>query len=354
MNLVERSTRPLPLLTASVPGTGGRLRVEPEDFVVDEIPAYDPAGEGEHLFLRIEKRSRATDDVRRELSKLLKIRQDDIGVAGLKDKHAVTRQWISVPASVLGEERAASLELAGVRVLEARRHRNKLRTGHLRGNRFEIRIRQAGPEALLRARECAGRIAKEGVPNYYGEQRFGHDGETVALGLTLLRGRAEQEGQPPRRVDRSLRRLALSSVQSALFNQLLVSRMESGRLHEVELGDVMQVVASGGSFVAEDLGREQARFDRHEIVTTGPMFGPKMLRAAGGPGEREEAILAESGLEMEAFAKQGKLLLGTRRPYLVRLEGLEVEGEGEDVWVRFTLPSGAYATVVMREIMKAD
>lgn len=346
MNLVEWSTLPLPLLTASISGTGGRLRAEPEDFVVDEIPAYEPAGEGQHLFLHIEKRRRATDEVRRDLAKLLRIRPDDVGVAGLKDKHAVTRQWMSVPAGALTEEQASSIELYGARVLEARLHRNKLRTGHLRGNRFAIRIRDPLPEALERARDCAAQIAHQGVPNYYGEQRFGHDGETVALGLAILSGRSGD-----RRPDRVLRRLALSAVQSALFNRLLASRLESGQLHTVEVGDVMQVIASGGAFVVEDLAREQDRFDRLETVTTGPMFGPKMLRASGAPGQREETALAESGLEMESFAEQGKLLLGTRRPNLIRPEALEIEGEGEDVWVRFGLPSGAYATVVLREIM---
>ena len=348
MNLVEWSTLPLPLLTASIPGTGGQLRVEPEDFVVHEIPAYEPCGEGQHLFLHIEKRRRATDEVRHALAKLLRIRPDDVGVAGMKDKHAVTRPWMSVPALALSEEQAFSLDLRDARVLDARLHGNKLRTGHLRGNRFEIRIRGPLPGALERAREAAAQIALQGVPNYYGEQRFGHDGETVALGLAILTGQA-----PERNVDRGLRRLALSAVQSVLFNRLLAERMQSERLHTIEIGDVMQVIVSGGAFLVEDQAREQDRFDRGETVPTGPMFGPKMLRAAGTPGEREDAVLADSGLGIDAFARQGKLLLGTRRPVLIRPESLEVEPEGDDIWVRFSLPSGAYATVVLREIMQS-
>ncbi|MCA9728921.1 MAG: tRNA pseudouridine(13) synthase TruD, partial [Candidatus Eisenbacteria bacterium] len=184
MNLIERATVPLPLLTATVPGTGGRIRMEPEDFVVAEIPAYEPAGEGEHLFLEIEKRGRTTDDVRRALAKRIGARQDDIGVAGLKDKHAVTTQWMSVPGKLLSEMDATGLGLDGVRVLQARRHRNKLRTGHLRGNRFTITIRGVSEDAHAHARTCVARIIEEGVPNYYGEQRFGHRGETVTLGLS--------------------------------------------------------------------------------------------------------------------------------------------------------------------------
>ena len=266
----------------------------------------------------------------------------------MKDKHAVTRQWMSVPALALSEEQAFSLDLRDVRVLEARLHQNKLRTGHLRGNRFEIRIRGPLPGALERAREAAAQIALQGVPNYYGEQRFGHAGETVALGLAILTGQA-----PERNVDRGLRRLALSAVQSVLFNRLLAERMQSERLHTIEIGDVMQVIVSGGAFLVEDQAREQDRFDRGETVPTGPMFGPKMLRAAGTPGEREDAVLADSGLGIDAFARQGKLLLGTRRPVLIRPESLEVEPEGDDIWVRFSLPSGAYATVVLREIMQS-
>jgi tRNA pseudouridine13 synthase len=345
----------LPLLTAELPGTGGELRSVPADFIVDEIPAYGAVGDGEHLFLRVEKEARTTDEVRRELARVLKIRPDDVGIAGLKDKHAITRQWMSVPADTVSEEEARTLSLRGARILEGRRHRNKLRTGHLRGNRFAVRIRGVEPDGLERAWSKLTVLDRRGVPNYYGEQRFGTGGETVAIGLAALRGERTVPGSPTRRIDRGLRRLGLSAVQSDLFNRLLADRLRSGGLHTVESGDVMQVVATGGSFVAEDAAREQVRFDAGETVITGPMFGPKSLRATGAPGQREDAMLASSGLDPSLFAKQGKLMLGTRRPYLVRPAGIEA-GPDEDVpgaiWVRFSLPAGSYATIVLREIME--
>ncbi len=179
--------RDLPYLTADLPGVSGRLKETPEDFLVEEIPAYEPSGEGEHLFLWIEKRDVAADQLVRHLARSLEVSRDDIGVAGLKDKRGVTRQFVSVPARAADRLEAANAE--EVHVLSATRHTNKLRTGHLKGNRFSILLRtDSAPESLDAAQHIVERLKQLGVPNYYGEQRFGTGGETAVLGFDLLRG----------------------------------------------------------------------------------------------------------------------------------------------------------------------
>src|SRR5262245_26141579 len=176
---MERPPLP-PLLTASLPGVGGRIKVEPADFEVEEIPAYEPSGTGDHLFLWIEKTDMGAEFFARQIAKRLGIANGEVGTAGLKDRRAVTRQWVSVPASC--EPAIAGLEGEGIKLLRVSRHGNKLRPGHLRGNRFRILIRDeeptTDPEPIL------NRIREHGLPNFYGPQRFGRDGETASLGIS--------------------------------------------------------------------------------------------------------------------------------------------------------------------------
>ncbi|HTI50561.1 MAG TPA: tRNA pseudouridine(13) synthase TruD, partial [Planctomycetaceae bacterium] len=262
---------------------------------------------------------------------------------------AVTRQMVSIPARC--EADLSRFRHDQIRVLESRRHGNKLRTGHLRGNRFSILIRGAAADALNRARAIADRLAVTGIPNYFGDQRFGRDNETLELGFELLRG-TKRPGSIPRARRKFLLRLALSAVQSSLFNQALAARLAEGTLHTVVPGDVMQVVASGGPFVVEDVPREQARFGAGEIVISGPIFGPKMKQPTGEVAAREAALLATAGLTLEAFTQYANLTPGTRRPYLIRIGDLRVAEKREGIRFDFTLPSGSYATVVLREFQK--
>ena len=342
----------LPYLTANLPGIGGQWKENPEDFVVEEIPAYEPVDAGEHLFLWIEKRDVAAADLVRHIGRTLKIPPGDIGVAGMKDRRAVTRQYVSIPAKfAAGVEQ---LNTESIRVLKSARHGNKLRTGHLHGNRFSILIRDVVEEdAAARAAAIANRIRQFGFPNYYGQQRFGHNGETLQLGLDLLSGRRRSRDIPePQR--RFLRRLALSAVQSDLFNHALTSRLTDGLLNKVLVGDLMEVVPSGGKFIAEDLAAEQPRYDAGQTAVTGPMFGPKMRDPSGEPFEREQELLERSGLLPEHFAKFLNLMAGTRRAYVVRPGELAVTAEPDGLRFEFSLPSGSYATVLLREFMKSS
>lgn len=341
----------LPYLTADLPGIGGRLKDHPADFVVEEIPAYEPSGTGEHLYLWIEKNDLPHDIMLRRLSKTLEISPNDIGTAGIKDRRAITRQYVSVPAR--SAARVDLLESPDLRVLRTGLHGNKLRTGHQRGNRFTITVREVSPNAEQHASAIASVVRQKGIPNYYGEQRFGREGQTLSLGLDLLAGRATPRDIPFSK-RKFLLRLALSSVQSDLFNQALAARLNDRLLQTVLLGDVMDVIESGGKFIVDDVAREQARLDEGLLAVTGPMFGVKMLAPNGVPAEREAKILEQSGLSSANFANYAQLMSGARRPYLIRPGDLEVTAVDDGIQFALTLPPGTYATVLLREFLKTD
>ncbi|MCI0463277.1 MAG: tRNA pseudouridine(13) synthase TruD [Gemmataceae bacterium] len=343
---------PPPLLTADLPGVGGRIKAAPEDFEVEEIPAYEPSGSGDFLYLWVEKRGMGADYFSRQVARRLGIPPPEVGMAGLKDRHAVTSQWISVPASVEG--RLTDLEGDGIRVLQVSRHGNKLKAGHLRGNRFRILVRDADPAASECLPPILDQIRGHGLPNYYGPQRFGRDFETLKLGLALLRNEPPPptSGRPQNLRSPFLRKLVLSAAQSGLFNAYLARRFRDGLLRRVLPGDVMAKWPFGGMFVATDIPREQARFDARETVSAGPIFGKKTFAAEGEAAARELAVLGDSGLTAGSFAGFGKLVQGTRRHNLVYVDDVTAAVEPEGVRLAFTLPAGSYATVLLREVMK--
>lgn len=328
--------------TADLPGVGGRIKEQIEDFEVEEVPAYEPCGQGEHLYLWIEKRDVGAEYFVRELAKRLGIRTGDIGTAGLKDRRAVTRQWVSIPASA--EACVTQIDGDDIRVLKVSRHTNKLRSGHLHGNRFRILIRGAtgDPEPIL------NRIRQLGLPNYYGPQRFGHDGETAVLGMALLRREQTRVRNP------FMKKLALSAAQSILFNDYLSRRLADGSMRTVLPGDVLAKWPAGGMFVARDPAVEQPRLDAREVVPAGPMFGRKLFPAEDAAAEREAAVLADAGLTVESFAGFGKLLSGTRRHNYVYIDEMSASAESEGLRLTFSLPAGSYATVLLAEVMKTE
>jgi tRNA pseudouridine13 synthase len=362
-----RSVSDLPFLTDS-PGIGGRLRQQPEDFRVEELPLYEASGEGEHAMLLVEKRDLTTPRLVEVLSQSLGVSDREIGVAGRKDRFAVTRQFVTLPARSLDsldpsqvEEQLQLGELlaAGesIRVLSAKRHGNKLKTAHLAGNRFEIVLRGVADSAaaastgdpLETARDTCRQIERSGFVNYFGEQRFGHSDNSDEDGFRLLRG--EKQG----RLNRGALRFTMSAVQSRLFNEWAAKRVEEELAATVLPGDVMQVVKSRGCFLVDptDLPSEQSRFDTRETVPTGPIFGPKMKMPAGEAAVREKAVLQIAGLTGEEFAKYRKVAAGARRPLLVWPKDLAVKEISESALeFSFTLPSGSYATSLMREIVK--
>jgi tRNA pseudouridine13 synthase len=338
---------PLPFVTADLPGSGGALRRTPEDFRVDEVPAYLPAGEGTHLYLRVEKRGRTTRDAVRALAAALGVPERDAGYAGLKDREAVTTQWLSFP--VARDPAPAALESPGLRVLEVSRHGNKLRPGHARGNRFSLAVRGGD---LARARAAAAALSERGLPNFFGPQRFGAAGRNAATGKALLLGeRTPEAGRAAR--DRFLRRLCLSAYQSELFNRWLAERLADGLFAAALAGDVLKKLDTGGLFTCEDPATDGPRVERFEVTPAGPMFGHKLRPAAGEALAREARLLAAEGIALGDFARGGGETEGTRRPgrlpVSIALEPLE-----DGYRASFELPRGSYATVVMRELMKAE
>jgi len=341
--------RDVPLLTPDLPGTCGTVRLAEEDFRVEELPLYEPSGQGGHLYLLVEKVGRTTQEVACELAAALGARERDVGYAGLKDKRAVAVQSLSVPVPPRAGgfvERGAAAAGAGWRVLHAALHGNKLRPGHLRGNRFRIVVRGTVPDALARAERICAELRSHGAPNLFGAQRFGQRGDNAALGAAILRRDAA-----PR--DRFLRRLALSALQAELFNRCLAARLRDG-LFEVAIdGDVLRKRETGGLFVSEDPAADTARVRAGEIDPAGPLPGHSLFAARGAALERESAVVTEAGIDPRSFVVGGGEMEGARRAYRVRVEGLGVGGAGRDALVlEFSLPRGSYAACVLREVMK--
>jgi tRNA pseudouridine13 synthase len=346
--------QPPPLLTAGLPGIGGRIKTIPEDFEVEEIPAYEPSGSGDHLFLWIEKRGMGAEYFQRQIARRLDIPVGEVGTAGLKDRHAITRQMVSVPGIV--GDRLSNLDGDGIRVLSVSRHTNKLKPGHLHGNRFRILVRDADPAAAERFPPILERIQSDGLPNFYGAQRFGREGETARLGFCLLRQEppADTAGRKPNLRSPFLRKLALSAAQSALFNHYLGLRLSDGLMRRVLPGDVMAKWPAGGMFVAQDVPREQQRFDGRETVSAGPIYGRKTFPAAEEAATREADVLRDARLTIASFHGFGKLVQGTRRHNVIYCDDLTAATEAEGVRLTFSLPPGCYATVLLREIMKNE
>lgn len=339
----------LPRLLSSFEGLAGRLKETPADFIVEEVPSYLPSGEGGHLFVQVRKTDRDSLEVARILAGVADLSPRDVGVAGLKDRHAITTQWMSVPISQTTSaqelEQALRLgieEVAGVELLDARPHQNKLRTGHLRANRFTIVLR--GAEHLGESLDAALETLRTvGYPNYYGEQRFGRRGQNAARGLAKLRGQGKLRGRRDR--------LLVSAAQSAVFNLYAAQRLLDGALTTVQKGDILQRWPKGGPFRCEDPSTDQQRLTSGEVVITGPLPGTHVLSATERPGEWEQRAAETIGLGQRELEAAGKLARGSRRPLLTRPTTLEVERAEVGLVLRCELPSGCYATMLLRELL---
>lgn len=395
------------------------LKERAEDFVVEEIPAYEPTGQGEHLYLLIEKRNATTSGVARALAREFDAPLRAVGYAGLKDRHAITRQWFSVhdPHRAIDESAVVRLDREWMRVLEADRHGNKLRRGHLKGNRFRITARGVGMAAAPAALAALRGMESAGVANFFGHQRFGARGSNHLIGRAIILAELQEavdrllgltEPGDDARVDAPARRLYeerryaealvafassavperralaalrrggkardalravgpiqrgfwLSAFQSAVFNDALRGRVRSGRLDQLEVGDIAFKHDCGAVFevTAGDLGLAlDARLSALQISPSGPLWGPAMKCASGRPGDEERAALDRSGVTMEDLARAGRVWkergLGSRRAMRVGVVSPTVEAgadeHGEFVRCDFSLPPGAYATVVMDRV----
>lgn len=338
----------------------GRIKAAPEDFRVEEIPAYEPSGDGTHLFLHFEKRGLTTDAAVRAITKALGIEMRDVGIAGMKDKVALTTQWVSVPAPARDpdiEARAKALEVENIKVLEAKRHGNKLKTGHLKGNRFSIIIRDVPRESVASVIASFERFGVEGVPNAFGVQRFGREGDNAERARAWLTGKERAPNDP------RLRRFHFSALQSAIFNALLDARVADNTWRTPIAGDLLRKEDTGGIFLCTDVQADVARAERGELCPTGPIVGDKMREPEGAVQELEARIAAPllEGVDLKRARSLGE---GTRRALRLRVTACSVaevlnsngvvappENDNREqtaaLRVDFVLPKGAYATTVL-------
>lgn len=331
----------LPCAHGGPAGTGA-IRVEPEDFVVREWLGFDPDGEGDHWLLKVRKRGANTHWVVKQLSRLAQIHQRDIGFAGLKDRHAIAEQSFTVPVrSAIGSDWLA-VTGDGFEVIEAVRHRRKLKRGALKGNDFEIVIREfAGDVAVLAARVAA--VAADGVPNYFGPQRFGIAGGNLQRARDLFNATSDV-------YDRVQRGFALSAARSAIFNAVLASRVADRTWNSMRAGDVASLDGSNSIFPVDQVDALiNDRCERQDVHPSGPLWGKGDLASRGDVAIEEQRIsntlapfgdgLARAGLEQE------------RRPLRLRVSDLHWTQSGEQIRLQFRLPRGAFATAVLHELI---
>lgn len=314
-----------------------RFRVEPEDFQVDEVLGFEPSGAGEHLFLEIEKRGTNTVWVAQQLARWAGVAEHAVGFAGLKDRHALTRQAFTVH---LPKRIAPSLEAldpdAGFRVLSHHWHARKLPRGALRGNRFRLRLREVeGDDDAIAARIAA--IAARGVPNYFGEQRFGREGANLAAARALFGGR---------RMPREKRSMLISAARSALFNAVLSERVARDAWECGIEGEVWMLDGTHSVFGPEPLTAElQQRARNLDIHPTGPMWGAGELRSSAlAAAIEQQAVRAFPDLA-DGLVAAG--LRQERRALRLPVRGLGWNRLDRDLQLEFFLPAGCYATVVL-------
>jgi tRNA pseudouridine13 synthase len=334
-----------PYVTDDFPAISAAWKQTPDDFLVDEIPAYPPSGDGDHTWLHVEKRDLTTAEAAKRLARALDVDPREVGWAGMKDRVAITTQWLSFPKVAV--EKAESVELEDIRVRQVTKHTNKLRNGHLHGNRFELVLRNVATEQHETVRGVVDALTERGLPNYYGDQRFGTDGDNAERALSWILGKTK----PPRAPFEC--KLLVSALQSELFNTVLAERIESGLLSDAVDGDLLRKEDTGGLFTTEDLDDARARVRSWAVSPTGPMFGASMRWPERASKARELAVLERRGLTVEGLSVFKRWGEGTRRPMRTRLAEVAVESvDSTSLRLKFTLPAGSYASVVVREITK--
>lgn len=398
--------RPRRLLSDLAPASG-TIKAEYDDFVVEEVPRYAFDGEGTHVLFLVEKTGIGSMQAVHDIARALGVPRRDIGLAGLKDARAVSRQWMSLEHA--DADRIRALELPRIRVVDVTRHHNKLRLGHLKENRFHIRVRDVDTGRFAELRNALETLVRRGVPNYFGEQRFGGSGSNAAIGRALLLRQDDEAvdlilGRPnemdhgdvrrarkayessrfeealrlwPRMfreqrtllgvllkrkgdkrraafaIDRVMRRFYISAYQSDLFNRVVEARLPSG-LDRLMDGDLAWLHANGAVFRVESAAVEQPRADSFEISPTGPIFGYRMTPPSGEPLRIEQSVLAAEQLQDDQLKFSRQFASGARRPLRFCPTGARIElgadERGAYFALEFSLPRGCYATSLLREL----
>lgn len=323
-----------------------QFKASPEDFFVEEVLGFEPSGEGEHCLVWVEKRDLDSNTAGTRLADALGLRRRLVSHCGLKDRHAVTRQWFSLHMPGQPSPEAAALESEGLRVLHITRNTRKLRRGIHLGNRFTIRLREPSFD-FASAQQRWQQIVIKGVPNLFGEQRFGHEGRNVEKALSMFRG----EFMPG---DRLLRGLLLSSVRSHLFNAVIAERMRRGNWDQPQAGEVYGFPDNGTILLIANLrGDEAQRFAEGKIELTAPLWGSGELHTAAAVRALEMEVASRlpelsTGLEAAGLRQERRVMrLRPMNPSLIALPN-------GDLQVTFDLPRGTYATTVLRELAQLE
>ncbi len=396
-----------PRLLADFVPLPGVIKEDYEDFQVEEVPLYEASGSGTHTYFTLEKRGLSTMQAVRDVAEALEVDPRAIGFAGLKDARAVSRQRMSLEH--VDPQRLAQLRVPRIAILDITRHGNKIKLGHLAGNRFHIRVRQTPRDRHAELEAAWARLCRDGIPNYFGPQRFGSRGDGWAVGRAIVRNELEEAldlmlGRPgpfdsgeilraralydqgrfreaasawPRMfrderralttlaqthgnrkrafltVDRRLRDFLVSAYQSYLFNQVVAARIPSG-LGNLRTGDLAWLHGRGAVFHVEDVQREQPRAEAFEVSPTGPLFGYRMTEPSGESAAQEQAVVQREGLDVAVFRATRLRVKGGRRSLRFRPAqpglALGADGRGPYLEVRFTLEPGCYATSLLREL----
>lgn len=413
---MQTNAQNLPYLTGDLPGTGGLIKQNTGDFCVEEIPLYPASGEGTHIYFIVRKRGIPTPAAVARIAKHMQVQPAEIGVAGLKDAQAVTTQQMSLEHA--DPKKLAAFRDRQIEILSTARHTNKLRPGHLEANRFTIKVRNPASDALGRAEAILDVLRRRGVPNYFGPQRFGLRNDSADLGRALVTEDLDEfvailfgrpiESDPkdcyearvafdngdikgalaawpkhfahPRRalsayknanasrkndravytVDKRMKRLYVSALQSAIFNDVLAGRIQT--LDTVMPGDLAARTGGKAVFTVEEapeqLEAELARAAAFEISPTGPIPGYRSSIATGEPGQIETEALAARNIKAEDFRHVGRMKVkGARRALRFKISNLDIttatDEIGSHLLLKFTAPSGCYATVLLEELTKS-
>lgn len=322
------------------PSATALLRSEPSDFIVDEELSFTPTGAGEHMLLLVEKIGQNTQYVAKQIAAAAGLKARLVSYAGLKDRHAVTRQWFCLPVPIKQELHYQDWNIEGVRILDTIRHQRRLKLGSIKQNHFKLRLRSVSNKAEVEKRLA---LITQGVPNYYGEQRFGHSGGNLLLAAKLFAGHSIP--------DRQLRGLALSASRSMLFNQQLSARVTQQLFDQLLPGSVVQLDGSGSVFSVEVA--DDAILQR---LSEGDIHPTAVLPGIGKVLESGEA-LAWQQQQLAPFAHWVQALCDLnvnteRRAARLKPKALSYQWQADTLELQFALPTGCFATSVLRELVK--
>ncbi|MEJ2631205.1 MAG: tRNA pseudouridine(13) synthase TruD [Acidihalobacter sp.] len=324
----------------------GVIRGQAEDFIVEEVPVQEPEGAGEHLWLWVEKRVENTEAVAKRLARAAGVKPMAVGYAGRKDRHALTRQWFSVhlPGGVGGEAPPSGFETEHVRVLRSSRHSRKLRVGGLRGNRFVLRMRELEIDAPLLEQRLRS-VVERGVPNYFGEQRFGRGAANLEAAVRMFSGHPER--------DRKRRGLYLSAARSAVFNGILARRVADNCWDKLLPGEAVMLDGSNSFFVADAVDTElEQRLAAHDIHPSGALWGEGEPPCRNAAAQVEADVLGEADVLARGLVAAG--LRQERRPLRLCPKNLHwsLDEADHSLMLEFMLPAGAFATAVLRDLLE--